>query len=218
MVIRDRRSVRRVLGAALGEWADPAFTRRGFRRSGGSLTYRRAVDEGHQRWVLDFELRQRTDQGGAYLFPAVEVVFAPVIDIARRMLPPSSASVVHYSLRLPVELFAPALRPPLIVGDELVAADVAFWLATLLEGRLGAVLDSMTTVGGFAETMTSGTLVEQPMTPVNWISVAAAHLHLGDPRRALGILERYIDPSNPGLAEHFRAFLGPRLAAGHSAG
>lgn len=212
MAMSDRRAARRVLGAALTEQTDPAFERRGFRRVSRSLSYRRAVPGGYQRWAFDVELHP--DTGGAYLFPAVEVVFPDVVDLARRMLPPGSDSLIHYSLRLTVATFAPPSRRSLIVRDESEAAEVAAWLATMMGGRLGSVVDALATVGGFAETVASGALIEQPMTPVNWVSVAAAYLHLGEPARALAILERHVERSNPVLAGHSRAFLGPRLAAG----
>jgi hypothetical protein len=214
MTIADRGEGKRVLAAALGAHVDAPMADLGFTRRAGSLSYRRKVDGGFQRLVFDFDLHPRYAKDGILVLPYGEVTFPAVLDVARDMWPPSSAAIMDFTLRFGIEHLSPPSRRTLLVRGPEDADDLARWLADLVRGRLSTVFEHLSSVPDFVR-WAEGDHDGIPLSTVDWISVAAAQVHIGDPEGALRTLAEHIDLTNPNHQEFTRAFDHVRSISSH---
>jgi hypothetical protein len=197
---------------AADRW-DAVLAGRGFDRSATTLSYARKVaDGGRQRIHLDLERRS----WGIQLSLRATVAFPEVAKLAIRLLgsaagPFGKANVVETGLLDTLDPKAPMWTFESREGLAALAAEVDPYLLD----PMVSYLDARATVATFAEAKRAAWLAAARPggTGNHAVVVAAADLAVGEPGKALSILDQAYPAGTPGREEYAEAFAAVRELA-----
>jgi hypothetical protein len=190
---------------AADRW-DALLAAQGFSRSATGLDYvRKVADGGRQRLHLDLERRA----WGIHLSLRATVAFPEVAKLAIRLLGSAAgafgrSNVVDMGLLDTLDPKAPMWTFETREGLAALAPEVDGYL---LDPML-SFLEARATVAAFAEAKRAAWLASARPggTGNHAVVVAAADLVLGEPGKALSILEQAYPPGTPGREEYAEAF------------
>lgn len=209
------------LRATAAEWVrevaadrwDNLLAARGFGRSATGLEYvRKVADGGRQRLHLDLERRAE----GVHLSLRATVAFPSVAKPAIRLLGSAAggfgkANVVDMGLLDTLDAKAPMWTFESRAGLAALAPEVDPYLID----PMVSYLDERASVAAFAAAKRAAWLATARPggTGNHAVVVAAADLALGEPGKALSILNQAYPPGTPGRAEYAEAFAAVRELA-----